>query len=117
MEIISSSVPVMTGSILNVICCLFIVVGALIIIIGIIINALDKFAEESNFFLAIGIALTVGAGFLAILIPNEYFSGKYKTIIEITDNSKYQELVDNKYEFTKLYENRNIYEIVGDEVK
>lgn len=117
MEILISSVPIMTGSILNFICCLLIIVGVILIIIRFIISALDKSEEASNFFLAVGIALTVGASFLAIVIPNEYSTGKYKTIIEITDNSKYQELVDNNYEFTKLYESRNIYEIVGDEVK
>ena len=117
MEILTPSIPIMAGSVLNFILCLLIIVGAVLIIIGLVISALDKFADESNFFLAVGISLTIGASFLALVIPNEYATGKYKTIIEITDNSKYQELVDNKYEFTKLYENRNIYEIVGDEVE
>ena len=40
--------------------------------------------------------------------------GKTSYTVEITDNSKYKELVESGYKFSRVYENRNIYIIEGD---
>lgn len=37
--------------------------------------------------------------------------------VEITDPTKYHELIDKGYEFKKVYDSKEIYEITGDELK
>lgn len=44
-------------------------------------------------------------------------TGKYKYIVEITEENKYKELVQKDYTFVRMYDNREIYTIVGDELK
>jgi len=38
----------------------------------------------------------------------------YQYVVEVTDENKYKELIDDGYSLDKLYENRNIYKITGD---
>ena len=41
-------------------------------------------------------------------------TGRYTYTVEITDNAKYKELIENDYRFNKrLYDNKEIYEITG----
>lgn len=44
-------------------------------------------------------------------------TGEYKYIVEITDETKYKELIQKDYTFVRMYDNREIYTIVGDELK
>lgn len=53
-----------------------------------------------------GVALIVSFAF-----PVE--SGSYKYTVEITEESKYKELIEEDYEFKRVYDNREIYNISG----
>lgn len=44
-------------------------------------------------------------------------TGKWAYTVEITDQTKYHELISKGYEFKKVYDNKEIYEITGDELK
>lgn len=59
------------------------------------------------------IVFIISMGLLTFL-PNEQPTDKMKYTIEITDSTKYKELVDAGYEFKKVYETKEIYEIKGD---
>lgn len=38
---------------------------------------------------------------------------KYNNTVEITDAAKYKELIDNGYSIERLYDTKEIYEIIG----
>jgi len=44
-------------------------------------------------------------------------TGKWAYTVEITEPTKYHELIDKGYEFKKAYDNKEIYVITGDELK
>jgi len=46
-------------------------------------------------------------------IVNPVPSGEYKYTVEITEESKYKELIEKEYKFKRLYDGREIYEITG----
>lgn len=92
-----------------VVAVIFIAAG---IIIGISCFADDFYKTGTICFIiaALGIAA-------AIFIPEcgtNMPTNVYKYVVEITDENKYKELVDNNYSLDRLYENRDIYEITGD---
>lgn len=61
-----------------------------------------------------GICVTIS--FILLLVSIAYFqepSGNYKYTVEITEESKYKELVEKEYKFKRLYDGKEIYEISG----
>lgn len=53
---------------------------------------------------------------LVVLVGSTFFpveSGNYKYTVEITEESKYKELIEEGYEFKRVYDNRDIYNISG----
>lgn len=105
MEILAMS-PIMVVSTLTKILFLVLIVSGIILAIcykcdtdiGIIISCI--------LCLIAGITLFISFGF-----PVE--SGRYKYTVEITEESKYKELVEEGYEFKRVYDNKEIYNISG----
>ena len=73
--------------------------------------------KETRIFGVICLIIAFICGIVVNVFPMRRPANQYKYTIEITDQNKYQELIDKNYVFTKLYENREIYNIVGDELK
>jgi len=46
-------------------------------------------------------------------ILNSEIITKYNNTVEITDAAKYKELIDNGYSIERLYDTKEIYEIIG----
>lgn len=83
-----------------------------LIVIGIILFICDKCDADIGMIISgilcgiVGIALMI-----SFIFPVE--SGKYKYTVEITEESKYKELIEKDYEFKRVYDNKEIYEITG----
>ena len=56
------------------------------------------------------IAVMIFVPACSLIVPTDV----HRYVVEITDENKYKELIDNGYSLDKLYENRNIYKITGD---
>lgn len=66
-----------------------------------------------------GISTIVFCILIVISVPQKTIAVPTSThsyIVEITDETKYKELIDNGYELKQIYDNRNIYSIRGDEL-
>ena len=65
----------------------------------------------------LGIIFTI-IGIIAVIViifaPSVIPTGKMSYTIEITDPSQYQTLVEKGYSFERLFENKEIYTIIGD---
>ena len=91
----------------------------LVLIVGVICLpcAIAAFiAEETKAGVAMSI-LVLMAIIAMFFNPPFPDTGKASYTVEITDTSKYQELIEKGYEFSRVYENRNIYIIKGDELE
>lgn len=89
-------------------------VGA--IIIGTIIALLA--ASDDHYIVALIFAFIVLAGLVVLFVaPHEIPTDKMSYTIEITDPAQYQILVEKGYSFKRLFENKEIYTIVGDMLK
>ena len=86
------------------------IIGLVITVGWCLISAIeDCYVLSVTFaFLAICCLLVV------ILTPHEVPTGKMNYTIEITDNEVFQNLIDKGYSFTRLYEAKPIYEVIGD---
>lgn len=85
-------------------------------LVGIIIAIIFAIACSSKndaFITITGIFLAVIVVTFLISINFPVESGNYKYTVEITDNTKYQELIEDGYKFTRVYDNKAIYEIKG----
>ena len=51
---------------------------------------------------------------IIVIAPSEVPTGKMSYTIEITDPAQYQILVEKGYSFRRLFENKEIYTIIGD---
>ena len=61
------------------------------------------------------ILLVIGIIFLiTVFILPKISTGKMSYTIEITDPRQYQILIEKGYSFTRLFENKEIYTIIGD---
>ena len=69
--------------------------------------------EESTFPGIIFLAICVICFIILISIPAFKETGEISYTIEITDSSLYKTLIDKGFKFTKLFENKDIYTIVG----
>ena len=73
--------------------------------------------DDSGIAAAISWILAVACFITVIAVPSSVPTDKMSYTIEITDSTKYQELVEKGYTFSRVYENREIYIIEGDELK
>lgn len=62
----------------------------------------------------ISLVIMIIAGCIIIFAPSEIPSGQMSYTIEITDPVQYQFLVKKGYSFTRIFENKEIYTIIGD---
>ena len=85
--------------------------GIILVIIGIAILDDSEIAAVISWVLSFACFITV------IAVPSSVPTDKMSYTIEITDSAKYQELVEKGYTFSRVYENREIYVIKGDELK
>lgn len=68
----------------------------------------------------VSLIVIVSCFLVIILMPQKTIAVPTSThsyIVEITDETKYKELVDSGYELKQIYDNRNIYSITGDELE
>ena len=73
--------------------------------------------DEHMWALFIIALLTLGCIVLVIVLPHELpVEGQYEYQIEITDNSYYKYIVDNYKIIERVYDNREIYKIQGEEL-
>lgn len=92
------------------------VVAVGVIVIGTII-ALVAASDDHNIVTLI-FTLIVLAGIVVFFVaPHEIPTDKMSYTVEITDNTLFQSLINKGYTFTRLFENKDIYTIVGDVLK
>ena len=91
-------------------------IGFILLFIGIICIIIGGTIENPILF-GIGIILGLACIVIFLFTPGSMPLGKMEYTVEITDAAKYKELVDAGYEFTKLFDTREIYKIVGDVIK
>ena len=85
-------------------------------LIAVIVTVCLDHYELAGFFVMIVILAII----LPIIYPEYTFDVPTKThkyVVEITDEEKYKELVDNGYTLDKLYDNRDIYMLTGDVIE
>ena len=70
--------------------------------------------EEAYIPTAIFSIIAIIAIVVIIFAPHEIPSGKMSYTIEITDSMQYQLLIKKGYTFERLFENKEIYTIIGD---
>ena len=97
--------------------------GVIVFIVGVtsiicfIIGAFNDISDELT-LVSFGIALFAICA--SIFFVNELYkvpTGKCTYVVEITDETKYKELVEKGYTFERLYENKEIYSITGGELE
>lgn len=72
-------------------------------------------ALNDHYIVALIFAFIVLAGLIVIFVaPHEISTDKMSYTIEITDSAQYQILVEKGYSFKRLFENKEIYTIIGD---
>lgn len=83
-----------------------------VIITGIIFGMCSESDAEIGMIIS-GVCFVIA---MVVLIGSAFFqveSGKYKYTVEITEESKYKELIEEGYEFKRIYDNKEIYNISG----
>ena len=88
-------------------------IAFLIVIVTGVLFAICGKADTEKGMLISGICFALA---LTVLVISTFFkveSGKYRYTVEIIEESKYKELIDENYEFKRLYDNKEIYEITG----
>lgn len=89
------------------------ILGIIFFLIGMAIDASDELT-----LISLGFALI--ATIASLLFTNELYripTGEYTYVVEITDETKYKELVEEGYTFKRVYENKEIYSITGGELE
>ena len=81
-----------------------------VIITGILFGICSE-ADTEIGMIILGICFVIA---MFVLIGSAFFqveSGKYKYTVEITEESKYKELIEEVYEFQRVYDNKEIYNL------
>ena len=86
----------------------FFVCGALAVIAA---------SNDSPILTIIFTFIALAAIVIIVVTPSEVPTDKMSYTIEITDPSQYQILVEKGYSFKRLFENKEIYTIIGDVLK
>ena len=84
---------------------IFIASGALVVIAA---------SNDQHVLFMICALLCIAAVCVLIFAPTYIPNGQMSYTIEITDPAQYRTLVESEYSFTKLYETKEIYTIIGD---
>ena len=71
-------------------------------------------SNDANFPAALFAVITLAAIAVIVFAPSEVPTDKMSYTIEITDPVQYQILVEKGYSFKRLFENKEIYTIIGD---
>ncbi len=105
MEILAVSPIMVIGTITGI---LFLV----LIVSGIIFAICCKCDTEVGMIIS-GILCAIAGVALIVSFAFPVESGNYKYTVEITEESKYKELIEEGYEFKRVYDNKEIYNISG----
>ena len=76
--------------------------------------AIIAVSNDAYFPAAIFAIIALAAIVVIVLAPSEVPTDKMSYTIEITDPTQYQILVEKGYSFKRLFENKEIYTIIGD---
>ena len=71
-------------------------------------------SNDANFPAALFAVIALAAIAVIVFAPSEVPTDKMSYTVEITDPTQYQILVEKGYSFTRLFENKEIYTIIGD---
>lgn len=71
-------------------------------------------SNDANFPATLFAVIVLAAIAVIVFAPSEVPTDKMSYTIEITDPAQYQILVEKGYSFTRLFENKEIYTIIGD---
>ena len=78
------------------------------------IVAIIAASDDLHVLFMICALLCITAVCVLIFAPTYIPNGQMSYTIEITDPAQYRTLVESEYSFTKLYETKEIYTIIGD---
>ena len=71
-------------------------------------------SNDAHFPAALFAVVALAAIAVIIFAPSEVPTDKMSYTIEITDPTQYQILIEKGYSFKRLFENKEIYTIIGD---
>ena len=97
--------------------------GVIVFIVGvtsIICFIIGAFNDISDELTVVSSCIALFAICVSIFFADELYkvpTGKCTYVVEITDETKYKELVEKGYTFERLYENKEIYSITGGELE
>ena len=74
-------------------------------------------SNDAHFPAALFAIIALAAIAVIVFAPSEVSTDKMSYTIEITDPAQYQILIEKGYSFKRLFENKEIYTIVGDVLK
>lgn len=92
-------------------------IGILCVIIGLIIVGIAGGYESWTGITIGGIMVIIGFALLIIFPTETVDPNQMKYTIEITDDNVYKTLIQQGYKFKRLFDSKEIYEIVGDVIK
>jgi len=78
------------------------------------IMAIVTASNDAYIALTICALLSIASIILILTLPTEIPNGQMSYTIEITDSAQYQTLIEKGYTFKRLFENKEIYTIIGD---
>ena len=91
-------------------------VALAVVIIGVVATILAA-ADDYTMVAAIFAIIVIIGIIVLIVTPSEMPTDQMSYIVEITDNTLFHSLINKGYSFTRLFENKEIYVIVGDVLK
>ena len=92
-------------------------VVTLIIAVSCILFAIIALFDDEKAFGSVLIGIFIVSAIVFVICPKETPTDKWSTTVEITDLESYKELVQREYTFKKVYDDREIYIVEGDEVE
>ena len=90
---------------------------AMILTVTCAVGAIIAASNEAYIPTIILSIIAIIAIIVIIFAPHEVPSDKMSYTIEITDSTQYQFLIKKGYTFERLFENKEIYTIIGDVLK
>lgn len=85
-------------------------------VVGVLVAVISSIIKDYNWTF-VGIATIAVAIILALFSPQEIYTEKWRSTVEITELEYYKLFVQEGYTFNRIYDEREIYEIVGPEVE
>lgn len=88
-----------------------------IVIFGIIMLIISIYEDGDDSIMILSIiSLFIGI-MIMVYTPWQRPTGVYTYTVEITESAKYEELINAGYDFERVYDTKQIYNITGDELK